>query len=928
MAETAQPTAAWTPPETDKVVGQSAVEPTDKGWTPPETDAPTTTMEKVGVAAQGANVGIIRTGSVMATGIAGFKAGTMAAPFLGPLAPAAPVIGTIGGMALGYLGGEEAIDVLAPSGITYSDLSDVPDEQRPYAVFGEAAGSALTPGGAIQTAARMGTRLDDMTKTGWMLNRFIQSAQTAPRQFAATEVGLASGAGTGGAIAESYFPGDPSARMMGEVTGGFVNPTRVVTGGYNITKNATLKVLQQFSQNAQETAAGKILREVITETGGDPRTVARLLRETTITGQELPLTSAQLTGSQALAAVEKKLVEHSAKFGAEVESNMNTSLDSLRTMIIHMGQSGNPADLQVAAQLRTAYVKTLLDARISMAQEQASTAVSKITADTPGARLEISKQARQALDDAIADVRAVEKEMWGAVDGTATGEISNLAGMWQKIKADTLPEFRDKLPSEVNAFIKRITGSEENAGMASVAELRQLRTELLNRARMAMEGAQPDRDSARIYGRLAESVLDDLDAAFTGDTAYDQARLFSRELNDAFTRTFAGKATARGAYGDRIPPEILMRRATAGNAESRAIQLQELEEATRFLSLRGLDDSQESLNAMMDAQERMIRLAAADSIDPVTNAVNPKMLQKFINDNEVLLNRFPGLKDQLQDAVTSDVAAKRLTKMNSGRIDRVENQTFYGTLAKNDPISITKRALTSDTQEKDFASLINVALKAKDSKKAVDGLKSSVYESAIRIATNRQNGVLDITKFRVLLTKPAVAGGKSPIQMMQEAGVITKQEVDSLNKIFKVAQNIEKSTKPGTAVEVREGTTDMIYKAIARMVGSRATSAVAKQTGGNYGGRSIIVAQTGARMGDEILRKLPMQKVQDVLIEAMRNPEFAAKLLEKTDNPAMELRRIQQIQGYLMSSGINNLPTVVSPDDPANEDLMPQDDLI
>ena len=922
MAEnTTEQTEAWAPPAHHRT-GQPAADTTDNSWRPPESHRPATAMQKIDVAAQGANVGIIRTGSTMAGAIAGTKAGTMIAPFLGPAAPAAPVIGMIAGGTIGYFGGEEAIDVLAPTGITYNSLDDVPEEMRPYAVGGEAFGGAMTPGGAIQTAARMGTTLDDMTKTGWLLNRFISSAKEAPKQFAATEVGLATGAGLGGSIAESYYPGDPAARMYGEVTGGFVNPTKLVTGTYNVTKNATLRVLQTWNINQQETAAGKILREVILETGGDPKTVARLLREAKVTGQELPLTSAQLTGSQALAAVEKKLVEHSAQFGAEVESNMSSSLDALRTMIYHMGQSGDPADLQVAAQLRVAYVKSLLDARISMAQEQATAAAARITQDTPASRIEISKLARASLDEAIADVRAVEAEMWGAVDGAATGQIDNLASTWQSIKGETLKEFQDTLPSAVGAFVKRITKGEE-AGTASIAELRQLRSELLNLARSSMEGTTPDRKMARIYGRLAESVLDDLDAAYNGDTAYDQARQFSRELNDAFTRSFAGAATARGARGDRIPAELLMRRATAGNAESRAIQLEELEEATRFLSLRGMDDSQESLNAMMEAQERMMRLAAAEAIDPVTGKVNPKRLQKFINDNELILNRFDGVKDELQNAVSSELAAARLTKMHNGRIDRVENQSFYGTVAKSDPIAITKRALGSDNVEKELGGLINIALKSKNSKKAIDGLKTSVYEAAIRMATNKATGVLDLTKFRVLLTRPSVAGGKSPIQLMQQSGVISKTEVDSLKKIFKIAENIEKAAKPGTAIEVREGTTDMIYKAIARMIGSRVTSAAAKQTGGNYGGRSIIVAQTGARMGDEILRKLPMQKVQDVLIEAMRNPEFAAKLLEKTDSPALELRKIQQIHGFLMSSGINNLPTVVSPDDPANEDLMP-----
>ena len=67
-----------------------------------------------------------------------------------------------------------------------------------------------------------------------------------------------------------------------------------------------------------------------------------------------------------------------------------------------------------------------------------------------------------------------------------------------------------------------------------------------------------------------------------GKAAYDDARGFTREFHDAFTRSFVGQADAVGKYGDRIQPEIPLRRAFATGKEIGHLQLQNIENATRF----------------------------------------------------------------------------------------------------------------------------------------------------------------------------------------------------------------------------------------------------------------------------------------------------------------------------------------------------------
>lgn len=66
---------------------------------------------KADVATQAAE-GVGRGAATIAGGMAGAQFGTMAAPFLGPLAPAGPVVGGIVGGGLGYFGGDHAIKAL------------------------------------------------------------------------------------------------------------------------------------------------------------------------------------------------------------------------------------------------------------------------------------------------------------------------------------------------------------------------------------------------------------------------------------------------------------------------------------------------------------------------------------------------------------------------------------------------------------------------------------------------------------------------------------------------------------------------------------------------------------------------------------------------------------------------------------------------
>ena len=835
------------------------------------------------------------------------KGAALAAPI--PI-PGARVAGAIAGGVTAWYAGSKAREVLADTGVAVESVEDLPKELRPYGYAGESFGGSIGVGGAVTVSGKMGYQTAGKTAVSRLLNSMFKTSATTKGIVVETSAAVSASVGAG--VAETYAPGETGTRVASEIGGGLFNPTRLVIATTNAGVDLVKKVITAISPSAQETAAGKLLREVLENHGEDPQLIVRLLTESGMEGVGKQ-TMAQKTGSPTLAALERKLSEYSAQFGTESAAMADEGLKSLSTMAEVLFRTGDPDALKAVAQLKTQYIRTLLAGRIQSAEREAYEAVIKITLDTPGARAEISTLAKKALGDALKEARSAETELWNAVDKASTSGVDSLVVRFKNIKADMLPEVRgEKLPSVVSRFIKRVTKVSDDGTIAgtNAGEMMQLRSELLESGREASKAGKYGQ--ARIFNELADSVLDDLDAAFSGvaGDAYDTARVFSRELNETFSNSFAGKALSTGRYGDNIAPEILLRKSLAGGKEASELQLGELEEATRFMLTRGLTDDT-SFQTMMHAQDRIIRLAAADMIDPETGKVGIKQVSKFIRDNEALLSRFPEIKDDLVKAVTTESVRKNLeaSVKNSTRV--IESQTVLGKLAKGDPVEMAHKALTSLDQEKELMALIKIAKKG--GAEAKHGLKTSVFDAAIRKATT-ESGHIQLDKLKHILYNSSVTGRKAPIEVLKDSGIFTRGDINQIDELFKAVDNIMTAKKPGTAVELPDGVGDTLIDFAERIFGASVAGKAGQVTGSQA--HPLIIASAGSRAARTIFNKIPTAKVRTVLIQAMTDPELMKRLLLKTENAQQAVEKTRQIHAYLISSGMYNVEKAINPDEP------------
>ncbi|HUF43756.1 MAG TPA: hypothetical protein VMN43_00300, partial [Aestuariivirgaceae bacterium] len=370
---------------------------------------------------------------------------------------------------------------------TYEGLEDLPPGERPFAVGGEVVGASVPIAGAPLAAVRAGA------KGPKLLKPIMDAARTKPGQFAAVEAGSVAGSAQLGGAAEAIRPGDPVARFVGEAAGAFVNPigqaARVVGGSVRKAK----QVAQGYTQAGRENAAADTLQGALREAGEDPEALARTLAEPDVTPGIEGLTAGQKTGSPTLLAVEANLAKRSPHFAGEARKAADEGLASLRTAIDELVRSGDPESLKRAAQLRETYFSQLLDRRVTTALRKAEEASTRVPPRGRSQAHDPSIEAEQALQEALSDARAVESQLWSAIDRRVPIRPEGLKAAHAEVRQQLLKE--ETLDGVTEKFLSRTAPLKEGAkapGRPTSAEMLRFRKHLLAQARQQEARQNPD----------------------------------------------------------------------------------------------------------------------------------------------------------------------------------------------------------------------------------------------------------------------------------------------------------------------------------------------------------------------------------------------------------------------------------------------------
>jgi hypothetical protein len=944
--------------------------------------------EKVEAVGQGAKMGLRENIPISAGGMLGLRAGTIAAPFMGPAAPLGPPLGFVGGLLSG-MGVNYALEKMFPEEYEEpplrEDLLSVREGGRTF-------GASIAYAPSFYFLPKF---------TGNRVSRFIssmgESARKSPYSFGFSETVGAVGAGTGAFLAEEFFPGEKGTRFTAEVVGGIVFPGRgliSVTGDViDWAKNLKNSVTGSTGASAREGKAAARLYEILNGTGENIPLLIRRLEEFSPSGATP--TSAQKTGSITLSAMETTLARTNAEFSGQTVQQGEDTLKAYKLLIQKLQDIGTPEALRKAAEIRQKSFTDMINGRLAAADATAAGKISKISKDTPAARREIGDIVKTETQLALSQARDMEAELWAEgfrqfpgkrvqgpstkvlmegpeaeriyqrtgkrptvtlpgtvmIKGTeiaptnasrafldATLGIADVVykNTTPKLVKDILGTFGINDAAVMNYKLGRNTDEFLETGKVperfvpelkemDVGEMVNYRSNLLALAREA--AGKGEMGDARFYGVLAEGILKDLETLKA--PAFDQARSFSKALNDTFTRTFASEASITGPGAktvlgkERLPAEILVSRAFGSNADVTAMRMNEIEDAVKFMRTQ-YDDavnkfgkrSKQALAlkpqadlagiqvaSIRDAQDRVYRLAAAKSIDPTTGRLNVRMLEKFAAENQPMLEKL-GIYADLQDAKKAELAFRAIQDQNSEINKVIANQSAFAQLLKfENPTTAVTSALNSKFPVKNISNMVKLA--GAGGPDAVNGLKSTLFDYAFTKAGG--DARFSIQAFNDALFSPLASNQPSLVNIMRSQNIMTQQEVNNLKRLMIPMMRVEKAM--GNKNELNKimdgaGAVEELAMRVAGAVGG------GKLSGGGPG--SLVAAQAGSKYVREIFDKMPNFMVRSVIEKALQDPQMMAALLRRGVDQKQQSTFIEGFVNLLGKNLATRIPAPLS----------------
>lgn len=769
------------------------------------------------------------------------------------------------------------------------------------------------------------------------VRQMVADAASNP-YFFASQIPATAGAAAGGYAAETIFPGSELAQLAGQFSGGLLGAAGAagVAGGGRAGVGQARGMVPGTEEAARVTA-GRELAPILQQAGEAPEQIIQRLQTPDIVPGALP---AELAQSRGITGVQRLLASQDPELANLVAASRERVGTGIQTGVREAFEPGAPEALTQAAAVRQRGFAQRLDdlftsaeqkAQASVAQasqegaervaatrqraaalgEQAATAAEPIAPLTPGQARGLNVQARTILEDALSSARAEEKRLWRSVPKEIELTPSNTLQVYNDLRANMLPE--DAMPSIVDRVMKRykLAQPDEATGATQLereaqsfmaarggaeqrpitsGELIELRSLLLDEAR-SLRGQSNFKDARRV-GNMADAVLDDLSNVGASASA---ARDYSRALNDRFSRSFAADVLGTKPSGaERVRPELTLEAATAGPSERVAAQLGELRTAVS-----------EQGPAMQAVQQDFLRTLTERIIDPTTGAVIPRRADAFLRDNAAILEQFPQVRDAIRRAGeaqrvageataavqpaeraaatalteaqrAADTAVRAVLKQ-TGDAARQADKTaaFARVLAAGErPEQAVATAIRSSNPVRELTKLSTLALRG--GPEAVGGLRAATLKYAMDDAIKGND--VAYGKLSQSLTDAVSNRGESVLQVLQRNKIMTADQRSQVEAFVK--RGVERELADTTGLEVKEfgKVAGLAGRYIPRIIGAKLSSLVS----GGGAGESIQIANMGANIGERIASKLPADKVNQMMAQALKSdtPDELISILE------------------------------------------------
>jgi hypothetical protein len=648
-------------------------------------------------------------------------------------------------------------------------------------------------------------------------------------------------------------------------------------------KSLYRKITGPLSKAGQKYRAGKYIKSL----AADPETAAKGLSEETIAY----IPPAVKTGEKKIVELYKSLVGQDPIADSATVEKLTNSIIKLDAEMRKMGY-GSPELLEEITRKRITAIELGMDNRIIKSLDVAQRKLNSIpVSKRKAAEAHI---VREELETVMYGERAKERVLWVKVNKDLPVDTDNTRAVYQTLKDDLGQAQKVDMPATLkgNKIItgKKVKGQKELDFGTTLREMQSLRSKLLETARIARKDGNWNK--ARIAGDVADSILEDLGivaGTATPDAADLQAALsFSKQFKTRFESGEVGKILGYGKSGaPAINPNLTLEKTIGRMGEAGAVDIDkivltpEAHNATKRYLARSFTDY---------AAER--------------GPVDPIKAERWIKNNEAILDQYPELRNQLTDATQSQGFADntrvrmeaRKAKLRDPKIST--SAEFLNVKRLDGKID----SILSSRRPSQTANELVKQAKKDPTGKALAGLRAGFVDHILR--KSAYGGFNDVGE-RTLSGKSMlgfIKQNESTLRMVFEPNQIARMR--KIGTEFVKLENLAKLYPGRVKIEMTDWTSSIMATG-ARMAGAT----VGGRTGGGSMGGSLQHAQIFSGRAKRFMQYITRDKTEQLISDAVMSddPALLKSFLGVIAKPKPKKQDIvffnKQLNIWLLSTG-------------------------
>ena len=689
----------------------------------------------------------------------------------------------------------------------------------------------------------------------------------APAATISGELASGAGAGAGRYIAETANPETPYAGQVGELIGGFTPGLAGLMLKYGPTGLTARAIGRAQEMRADPSRASGRLQSLT----ADPEAAARAAETPTIS----ELTPAQRTEDVRLLSLEKAVAQADPAKAKELADRAAAAQETLLREARTLG--GDPAETRAFFEARRERLDNALVAHVDQARARAQ---ERVAALEPNASAEdASRVVRDEFDKAYDVSRRQEDELWRNIPQDVQVNTAPLFERFAKLVNDTPVTGQDDIPAYARQFLGQ-GEAKQLEETVSPATLQRMRSRLLEMERLAYREGR--RTEGSTIGKIADDILETMNSIPDITGPYAVARDFTRKLNRTFREGPIKALTRTEDSSSFIPEELTLSRLLGAGGVGGGVAERSIMEAT--------GESPAARAAIQDYLMRSLR----DRAVTAEGRIRPEAASSWMRRNEALLEQYPDIRKNLEDALAAQTRAEGLQSVQTtiSREMRTAAETPLGRFLGGDPTDAVARVFKAENPTEVAVSLRRSA--ARDSSgKALAGLRGAFVDDLFARARS-------VTPDGEVFSGSVIVDAlKNPQQRGAFEAVLGADDLKRLEQIGKEFTALERTR--GDLPSVGGVVGDMpskILDSVARIAGAKFGAFI----GGGSAGSSLQSASMMSSRFRDWSRSLTTDRAEKLLSRAVTDPELFATLMRENRTVRQQDETTRRLQGWLAGS--------------------------